>query len=49
MDDGTSGRDAGATRTGRLDTLASGQAIPFGGDRVAYVTPELVMDIWTAS
>ncbi len=41
MDDGTSGRDAGATRTGRLDTLASGQAIPFGGDRVAYVTPEL--------
>ena len=41
MDDGTSGRNAGAARTGRLDALAPGQAIPFGGDRVAYVTPDL--------
>jgi glutamate-5-semialdehyde dehydrogenase len=36
MDDGTSGRG-----TGRLEALAPGQAIPFGGDRVAYVSPEL--------
>lgn len=28
-------------RTGRLEALAPGQAIPFAGDRVAYVTPEL--------
>ena len=41
MDDGTSSRAANAARTGRLETLASGQAIPFAGDRVAYVSPEL--------
>ncbi len=34
--------DSGAARTnGRLEALAPGQAIPFGGDRVAYVSPEL--------
>ena len=41
MDDGTSGKGAAAVRTGRLDALAPGQAIPFGGDRVAYVTSDL--------
>ncbi|MCW5759421.1 MAG: aldehyde dehydrogenase family protein, partial [Phenylobacterium sp.] len=41
MDDGASGREAQAVRTGRLDALAPGQAIPFAGDRVAYVTPGL--------
>jgi len=41
VDDGTSSRAASAARTGRLDALAPGQAIPFAGDRVAYVTPEL--------
>jgi len=34
--------DGGQARTkGRLEALAPGQAIPFGGDRAAYVTPEL--------
>lgn len=34
--------DGGAARMkGRLEALAPGQAIPFGGDRAAYVTPEL--------
>lgn len=34
--------DSGAARTnGRLEALAPGQAIPFGGDRVAFVSPEL--------
>lgn len=41
MDDGTSGRGASAVRTGRLEALVPGQAIHFGGDRLAYVTPEL--------
>lgn len=41
MDDGTSSIAANAARTGRLDALAPGQAIPFAGDRVAFVTPEL--------
>lgn len=41
MDDGASGRGAAAVRTGRLEALAPGQAIPFAGDRVAYVSPEL--------
>ena len=41
MDDGTSGKGASPVRTGRLEALAPGQAIPFGGDQVAYVTPEL--------
>lgn len=34
--------DGGVTRTsGRLEALAPGQAIPFGGNRVAYVSAEL--------
>jgi glutamate-5-semialdehyde dehydrogenase len=34
--------DGGSKRTaGRLEALSPGQPIPFGGDRVAYVTPEL--------
>src|SRR5688500_7098171 len=34
--------DSGAARNaGRLEALAPGQAIPFGGDRAAYVSPEL--------
>jgi len=41
VDDGTSGKGASPVRTGRLEALAPGQAIPFGGDQVAYVTPEL--------
>jgi len=41
LDDGASGKGAEAVRTGRLEALAPGQAIPFGGDRAAYVTPEL--------
>ncbi|HEX7886765.1 MAG TPA: glutamate-5-semialdehyde dehydrogenase, partial [Phenylobacterium sp.] len=46
MDDGSSGKEALAAgsasqRTGRLEALAPGQAIPFAGDRVAFVTPEL--------
>ena len=41
MDDGTSGQAPQSVRTGRLETLMPGQAVPFGGDRVAYVTPEL--------
>lgn len=36
VDDG-----AGKRATGRLEALSPGQAIPFGGDRVAYVTPQL--------
>lgn len=39
---GPSVDDGGARlTTGRLEALAPGQAIPFGGDRVAYVSPEL--------
>ena len=41
MDDGTSGKAVAGARTGRLESLAPGQAILFGGDRIAYVTPEL--------
>lgn len=41
MDDVTSSRAANAARTGRLDALAPGQAIPFAGDHVAFVTQEL--------
>jgi len=41
VDDGVSGKPAQAVRTGRLEALAPGQAIPFAGDRCAYVTPEL--------
>lgn len=40
MDDGGA-RLTSSPQTGRLETLAPGQAIPFGGDRVAYVSPEL--------
>ena len=39
---GSSVDDGGARREDeRLAALAPGQAIPFGGDRVAYVSPEL--------
>jgi len=41
VDGSSSGNEASPVRTGRLDALAPGQAIPFAGDRVAYVTPEL--------
>jgi glutamate-5-semialdehyde dehydrogenase len=41
MDDGGARREAGPSREGRLEVLAPGQAIVFGGDRVSYVGPEL--------
>ena len=41
VDDGTAGKGAAPVRTGRLETLAPGQAIPYAGDRVAFVTPDL--------
>ncbi|WP_293355546.1 aldehyde dehydrogenase family protein [Phenylobacterium sp.] len=41
MDGSSSGKEASPVRTGRLEALAPGQAIPFAGDRVAHVTPEL--------
>jgi glutamate-5-semialdehyde dehydrogenase len=41
VDDGGSGRKAEASRTGRLEALVAGQAIVFGGDRAAFVTPQL--------
>jgi glutamate-5-semialdehyde dehydrogenase len=41
VDGSSSGSEANPVRTGRLEALAPGQAIPFAGDRVAYVTPEL--------
>jgi glutamate-5-semialdehyde dehydrogenase len=41
VDDGGARHEAGPTREGRLTALAPGQAIVFGGDRVAYVSPEL--------
>jgi glutamate-5-semialdehyde dehydrogenase len=41
VDGSSSGREAQPVRTGRLEALAPGQAIPFAGDRVALVTPEL--------
>jgi len=37
LDDGGARGGAGPTREGRLEALAPGQAIVFGGDRVAYV------------
>jgi len=38
--------DGGARREDdRLAALAPGKAIPFGGDRVAYVSPELAAGI----
>ena len=41
MDDATSGRKTQGVRTGRLEALAPGQAIPFAGDRAAYVSDAL--------
>ncbi len=41
MDDGGARREPGPSREGRLEALAPGQAIVFGGDRVSYVGPEL--------
>jgi glutamate-5-semialdehyde dehydrogenase len=41
MDDGGARREPGPSREGRLEALAPGQAIVFGGDRVSYVSPEL--------
>jgi glutamate-5-semialdehyde dehydrogenase len=41
VDDGGARHEPGTTREGRLQALAPGQAVPFGGDRVAYVSPEL--------
>ena len=41
MDGSSSGREVSPVRTGRLEALALGQAIPFAGDRVAHVTPDL--------
>ena len=41
MDDGGARHEPGTTREGRLEALAPGQAVPFGGDRVAYVSAEL--------
>ncbi len=41
MDDGGARHELVTTREGRLQALAPGQAVPFGGDRVAYVSPAL--------
>ena len=41
VDDGGQNQEPGATREGRLEALAPGQAVPFGGDRVAWVSSEL--------
>jgi glutamate-5-semialdehyde dehydrogenase len=41
MDDGGQRREPGPAREGRLEALAPGQAIVFGGDRVSYVSDEL--------
>jgi glutamate-5-semialdehyde dehydrogenase len=41
VDDGGARHEPGPTRKGRLEALAPGQAVPFGGDRVAHVSPEL--------
>ncbi len=41
VDDGGARHEPGPTREGRLQALAAGQAIVFGGDRVAYVSPAL--------
>jgi glutamate-5-semialdehyde dehydrogenase len=41
VDDGAAGKGVAPVRSGRLESLAPGQAIPFAGDRVAFVTPEL--------
>src|SRR5690242_21783970 len=41
MDDGGARREPGPAREGRLEALAPGQAIVFGGDRVSYVSAEL--------
>jgi glutamate-5-semialdehyde dehydrogenase len=41
VDDGGAQRTTSAPRTGRLEALAPGQAIVFGGDRVAHVSEAL--------
>ncbi|MCR5878405.1 aldehyde dehydrogenase family protein [Phenylobacterium sp. J367] len=41
MDDGGTGRRTQAPREGRLEALAPGQAIVWGGDRVAHVSEAL--------
>jgi glutamate-5-semialdehyde dehydrogenase len=41
LGDGSHTGEARTVRAARLEALAPGQAIPFGGDRVAYVSPEL--------
>ena len=41
MDDATASSNGAMQRTGRLEALAAGMAIPFGGDRVAFVPPDL--------
>jgi len=41
MDDGGARAKTGSALTGRLETLAPGQPIVFGGDRVAYVSDAL--------
>jgi glutamate-5-semialdehyde dehydrogenase len=41
MDDASARRETSPPATGRLEALAPGQAVPFGGDRVAYVPAEL--------
>jgi len=41
VDDGGARHEPGSTREGRLEALVPGQAVPFGGDRVAYVSAEL--------
>ena len=46
MDDGGQRREPGPSREGRLEALAPGQAIVFGGDRVSYVTPELAAGLF---
>lgn len=41
LDDGGARREPGPSREGRLEALAPGQAIVFGGDRVSHVSAEL--------
>ncbi len=41
MDDGAQRHEPGPTLEGRLEALVPGQAVPFGGDRVAFVSADL--------
>ena len=41
VEDGGARHEPGTTSSGRLTALVPGQAIVFGGDRVAHVSPEL--------